>query len=151
MTEFESKYDRAILIITLPSWSHLNSPRYLRGPIATAARRTRKRLLIVVLSDLFDEPRLGGLSQTNSWQDVQQFLTFTYVEATRVAQELDNVLLSVDVALHAFNPERTSLSRHDNAPWDTLFRLEGGSTPFHSSTSLRINLNAFRRRNTNIL
>lgn len=40
-----------------------------------------------------------GISRTAYFEDVQQLLTFVYVQATKVAQDLDRVLLDIDVLL----------------------------------------------------
>nr|VWO98066.1 Glycylpeptide N-tetradecanoyltransferase (EC (Myristoyl-CoA:protein N-myristoyltransferase) (NMT) (Peptide N-myristoyltransferase) [Ganoderma boninense] len=40
-----------------------------------------------------------GISRTAYFEDVQRLLTFVYVQATKVAQDLDRVLLDIDVLL----------------------------------------------------
>jgi pantetheine-phosphate adenylyltransferase len=73
------------------------------GPlIAHAARPTRKRVLILLLSPLFDpEEAKGGINRIAKWHEVQRLLTFVYVEATRVAQAQGRVLIDIDVLLRS--------------------------------------------------
>lgn len=41
----------------------------------------------------------AGISRTAHWDDVQRLLTFVYVQATKVAQDIGNILLDIDVLL----------------------------------------------------
>jgi len=86
----------------------LNSPpHHLSSPITLAASKTLKQLRIVLVSPLFDTPSEGssslkkGVSHTERWDEVQRLLTYVYVQATKVAQELDRMLMDIDVLLHA--------------------------------------------------
>ena len=45
------------------------------------------------------DANVPGISRTAYWDDVQRLLTFVYVQATKVAQDLDRVLLDIDVLL----------------------------------------------------
>ncbi|OJT09123.1 Phosphopantetheine adenylyltransferase [Trametes pubescens] len=100
-----------------------DAPNFLAAPVSTAARTSTQGLRIVILSPFFDLPpdsgsgsdgTSRGLSRTAHWDDVQRLLTFVYVQATKVAQDLGNILLDIDVLLRgtavadAF-PERVAL------------------------------------------
>jgi hypothetical protein len=91
----------SILLATLDDFS---IPHHLAGVIGSAAQWTHKRLVILFLSKLFDKPSSTSeseleVSHTQTWNEVQSLLTFVYVQATRVAQRLDRVLMEVDVLL----------------------------------------------------
>ncbi len=106
-----------------------DSPHFLATAVATAASTTTETLQVIVLSPLFNPPSdaaatptpaqsdaasetgaekrpaahdewdAPGVSRTGYFEDVQRLLTFVYVQATKVAQDLDRVLLDVDVLL----------------------------------------------------
>ncbi|TBU49140.1 Nucleotidylyl transferase [Dichomitus squalens] len=100
------------------------SPHFLATAVATAATTTTEALQVIVLSPLFNPPpdappattesdsapaparleahddwHAPGISRTAHFEDVQRLLTFVYVQATKIAQDLDRVLLDVDVYL----------------------------------------------------
>lgn len=111
--------ENSILIAGLFS---LSSPHFLGKIIQETARKSKSRLLIVLVSPLFNTA--DGVSHTESWRHVQTLLTFVYVQATAIAQELDNILLDVDVVLRG----------HDeliSSDWangmETLFRIQNGA------------------------
>lgn len=95
-----------------------DAPNFLATSVSTAARTSTTGLRIVILSSFFDLPpdsdHSRGVSRTAHWDDVQRLLTFVYVQATKVAQDLGNILLDIDVLLRgtaeadAF-PERIAL------------------------------------------
>ena len=94
-----------------------SSPHHLSHPISFAASKTLKNLRIVLVSHLFDSPSelSRGVSHTEQWDEVQRLLTYVYVQATKVAQELDRVLMDIDVLLHAQDepiPEHIGASVH---------------------------------------
>lgn len=98
--------ERSLLISQLRTLD--SSPHHLSSPISYAATRTLKQLRIVLVSPLFNSPSEQGVSRTERWDDVQRLLTYVYVQATKVAQELGRVLMDVDVLLQAeseFVPE----------------------------------------------
>lgn len=76
-------------------------PHFLARPIAVAASKTAKQLRIVLVSSLFDSSKAEGPSAlgTQQWDNVQSILTYVYVQATKVAQEMDKILMDIDVLL----------------------------------------------------
>src|SRR6266852_3798347 len=106
----------ALLLATL---NDLSTPCFLAPAVAGAARCVRDRLVVILFSRLFNtgrrprSPLSGhrenakrnpsvdssrsnsstGVSHTGCWDDIQRLLTYVYVQATTVAQELDKVLL----------------------------------------------------------
>ncbi|KAH9484388.1 Phosphopantetheine adenylyltransferase [Psilocybe cubensis] len=125
--------DSAILLATLPN---LSTPFFLAPVIATAASHTKHRLIIVLFSRHFNVHYPGrkdkdyltfsenqALSRTESWDPVQRILTFTYVQAAKIAQQMNKVLMDVDVLLRGLN--------QDFAPalpsLDICFRVSGDS------------------------
>lgn len=105
---------RAALIARIYDLRH--PPTYLCGPISLVARHTTENLRIILFSPLFDQDRhfssteqdTGAedksepkLSPSGHWDDVQRLLTYVYVQATKVAQELNRVLADVDILLKA--------------------------------------------------
>jgi hypothetical protein len=99
-----SEIQRSVLVAGLDD---LSVPHHLSGAIGSAARCTHKHLTILFVSKLFGNPHLtaeaesdkGYISHTRTWNEIQNLLTFTYVQATKVAQELGRVLLEIDVLL----------------------------------------------------
>ncbi|KZT09636.1 Nucleotidylyl transferase [Laetiporus sulphureus 93-53] len=103
---------RAALLATLHDLSQ--PPAFLAGAISTAARQTTANLRIILFSPSFNEatptsdaPR-GGIdlrsdrneySHAGHWHEVQRLLTFVYVQATKVAQDMGKVLMDIDVLL----------------------------------------------------
>lgn len=98
-------FESTLLIAPLQTLE--SSPHYLSSPISVAASKTLKRLRIVLISSLFDAPSeqpstsSRGVSRTDRWDEVQRLLTYVYVQATKVAQELGRILMDVDVLLQA--------------------------------------------------
>ncbi|TFK92298.1 Nucleotidylyl transferase [Polyporus arcularius HHB13444] len=116
---------RTVLLTTVHNLH--DTPNFLASPISTAARKTTEALEIVILSPFFNPPpesdspssrptassssrpdvqqlaQLGpdapGISRTAYWDDVQRLLTFVYVQATKVAQDMGKILLDIDVLL----------------------------------------------------
>ncbi|KAJ6502408.1 hypothetical protein C8R45DRAFT_895810 [Mycena sanguinolenta] len=116
--------DSSVVYANLPS---LSVPHFLATTIVHAAQRTRSHLLIVLLADFFDPAH--ALSHTAVWSDVQQLLTFVYVHATKVAHELNRVLMNIDVLFHGPNDR---LPEPFVAP-ERLFRVDGDSSPLPAS------------------
>ncbi|KAF9021186.1 Nucleotidylyl transferase [Hymenopellis radicata] len=88
----------ALLLATVPT---LSSPHFLAPAIIAAATEAQNRLVIVLFSRLFND-------RGSRWDDVHDLLSFVYVQATKVAQDLGKILLNVDVVLrgmHASVPE----------------------------------------------
>ena len=135
--------------LVLATVNNLSTPCFLAPAIAGAARCVRDRLVIILFSRLFNTGRRprspftgrsektrrrdssgsfrsdssAGVSHTECWDDIQRLLTYVYVQATAVAQELDNVLLQVDVLLRGFDED---LSEDFGNDFDVVIRIEGG-------------------------
>ena len=139
--------DNALLLATLPD---LTAPHFLAPVITHAVQYTRNRLIIVLFSRYFNvcpqaaeirrsgrpSPTFAqkqGLSHTLSWDAVQRILTFTYVQATKVAWELNKVPMEVDVLLKGFNED---LTEDIGTGVGIVFRVKGGTSPptCHSSS-----------------
>lgn len=91
-TSKDNIYSTSILIANLPSPANYHG---LESAIRNATRSTNDRLVIILYSP-------GFASQEDSranWFEVQKILTWTYVESTAMAQEMDKVLLDTDVLL----------------------------------------------------
>ncbi|KAI9509334.1 Nucleotidylyl transferase [Russula earlei] len=151
-------------ILLLATINDLSTPCFLAPAIASAARCTRDRLVIVLFSRLFNTGRRSrsplsgrheekgrrrqsvesshssssaGVSHTERWDDVQRLLTYVYVQATAVAQVLDRVLLQVDVLLRGFDQD---LGEDFGKDFEVVIRIEGDCIPVplpESITSLR--------------
>lgn len=130
--------DNALLLASLPN---LSVPHFLTPVIAHTVACTRNRLVIVLFSRYFNvcprptesdglqhpSPTFAekqGLSHTLCWEAVQRILTFTYVQATKVAFKMDKVLMEVDVLLKGFNED---LEEGIGQGIDIVFRVEGGA------------------------
>ncbi|KAH8106808.1 Nucleotidylyl transferase [Cristinia sonorae] len=90
-------------LLVTPLQTLNSSPHFLSSPISFAASKTLKCLRIVLVSPLFNPPSKRGVSRTEKWDEVQRLLTYVYVQATKVAQELGRVLMDIDVLLQAEN------------------------------------------------
>ena len=99
--------DRALLLAALDTVDTV--PHHLSTPIATAASKTTQALRIVLVSPLFDANSIDGddlqstALGTSRFENVQRVLTYVYVQATRVAQEMGKILMDVDVLLRGDN------------------------------------------------
>ena len=107
--------DKSVLYARLAAIEHV--PHYLARPIALAASKTRRQLRIVLVSPLFDpgRPREQSALGTTRWDQVQSVLTYVYVQATKVAQEMGKILMDVDVLLRGENeslPESVTADVH---------------------------------------
>ncbi|KZT26556.1 Nucleotidylyl transferase [Neolentinus lepideus HHB14362 ss-1] len=109
--------DRALLLAHLESFEVAHA---LGLAISHITARTRTRLLIVLVSELFNADK--GISPTAAWDDVQRLLTYVYVQATRIAQEHDRVLMDVDVLLKG---TADKLSEGLGDGMQRLFRIAG--------------------------
>ncbi|KAJ7510018.1 hypothetical protein B0H11DRAFT_1957218 [Mycena galericulata] len=110
-------FDSAVLYASLPE---LSVPHFLAAAIAHAAKNTARHLLIVLFADFFDAE-----DHIAQWNDVQQLLTFVYVQATKVAQDMDRILMQIDVLLQG---PRDTLPESLVAP-DVVFRVDGDPAP----------------------
>lgn len=66
-----------------------------------------------------------SLSHTAQWDDVQSLLTFVYVQATKVAQDMGKVLMEVDVLLLGLVEEVSERLPRDI---DVVLRVSGGKS-----------------------
>ncbi|KAJ7685335.1 hypothetical protein DFH06DRAFT_1158161 [Mycena polygramma] len=112
--------ESAVLYASVPE---LSVPHFLASAIVQAVQRTRTHLLIVLLADVFAPGH--AISHTGCWNDVQQLLTFVYVQATKIAQDAGRLLMDIDVLLLGPNePLPDALV----AP-DIVFRVAGDPNP----------------------
>ena len=119
--------ESSILVATLQS---LEAPHFLSPVISSATTATDSRLLIVLLSHLFDEHNpdpsgeSSGISHTEKWDQVQSLLTSLYVQATKVAQDMGKVLLQVDIVLKGIDRGLDDAILQQK--FDALYQVEGG-------------------------
>ncbi|TFY77650.1 hypothetical protein EWM64_g6361 [Hericium alpestre] len=132
----------AALLATI---TDLQIPHFLTPVITSATRATRDRLIIVLFSRLFDAPRKSPspdaarrnstgstgtnkssscISHTTKWDEMQRLLTYVYVQATKVAQDMDKVLLDIDVLLRGMDDD---LEEDVATGVEMVFRIEGAS------------------------
>lgn len=123
----DSTVDSALLLATLPN---LDPPRFLDPVIHAAVTAVRQRLLIVLFSRFFDS---NSYSPTAHFNVVQHILTSVYVRATKVAQDLNKILLDVDVLLLALNQD---LPADIGQGKDLVYRVQGGMSSGHLSNPL---------------
>ena len=147
--------NNALLLVTLPN---LFVPRFLTQVIVDATTQTRNRLVIVFFSRHFNTrsadsltcPDIKGLSHTKSWGPVQRILTFTYVQATRVAWEANKIQMQVDVLLKGLDEDLDQLEDLGK-DMDIVFRVSGGMFgcsfcfTFHSHNTFRFNSSSITR------
>ena len=113
---------KAVLLAGLDSID--TPPHFLSEPVAAATRSASQQLRIVLISPLFDTDNaehLGAAVGTKRWDAVQSTLTYVYVQAMKVAQEMGNILMDVDVLLKG---QHDSLSESITADAEVLFRSE---------------------------
>ncbi|KAJ7125493.1 Nucleotidylyl transferase [Mycena crocata] len=110
----------SVLYATVPS---LSVPHFLATAIVHAAQHTRNHLLIVLVADWFDRSSHG----VSHWNDVQQLLTFVYVQATKIAQDMRRLLMQVDVLLQS--PREAASLEESFAAADLVFRVAGDPAP----------------------
>ncbi|KAJ6623461.1 Nucleotidylyl transferase [Mycena sp. CBHHK59/15] len=122
-----SPVNAAVLCATLTG---LSVPHFLASAIAQAAQLTQEHLCIVLRADFFDSGH--HISHSGSWDDVQQLLTFVYVQATKVAQEMGKILMKIDVLLKSLNDD---LQQTLTSEMDVVFRVEGDSFPLPPSVA----------------
>lgn len=128
----------SVLLVSVLNSAQLSSPTYLSKAIRNAVAQTRKTLIVIVFSPLFspaNQPESLITNPVKHWREVQNLLTFIYVEASRKAQEIDNILLSVDVVLRESGPQTIpseTLKAYGAEKWESAFILDGGS--LHASS-----------------
>jgi len=99
-------YSTSILIANLPSPSDYH---VLESAIRNATRSTKDRLFIILHSLAFANQEIP---QAN-WFEIQRLLTWTYVESTAVAQDMDKVLLDTDILLRPPHTQATEGTTKD--------------------------------------
>lgn len=88
----DNVYSTCVIIANLSSSVDYH---VLESAIRNATRSTKDRLVIILHS-----PAFGNQEDSRAnWFEVQKLLTWTYVESTAVAQDMDKVLLGTDVLL----------------------------------------------------
>ncbi|KAF9246458.1 hypothetical protein BU15DRAFT_70545 [Melanogaster broomeanus] len=133
---------KSLLLATLDS---LDTPHHLAPAIASATAATSETLIIVLLSEHFELPRAVEcsdlvplpriyVSRTEIWDEVQRLLTYVYVQATKIAQDNDKVLMDITVllkdTLQANSPDIA-------AGMDMCFRVEGDDDILSLPESIR--------------
>jgi hypothetical protein len=92
VTSEDNIYSTSILVANLPL---LSDYHVLESAIRNATRSTKDRLVIILHSQAFvdqEDPQAN-------WFEIRRLLTWTYVESTAVAQDMDKVLLDTGVLL----------------------------------------------------
>ncbi|KIK57627.1 hypothetical protein GYMLUDRAFT_45789 [Collybiopsis luxurians FD-317 M1] len=107
-----------VLLASLPS---LSRPDFLAPAITAATREARHSLRIVLFSRLFDA---DAISHTRNFGNVQSLLTYVYVQAAQVAQDMDKILLQIDVLLKGLN-EKGILPEEIGQDCKVVFRVSG--------------------------
>ena len=127
-TSQDNIYSASILIANLSSPSDYH---VLESAIRNATRSTKVRLIVILHSPAF----AGQEGPHANWLEVQRLLTWTYVESTAVAQDMDKVLLDTDVLLRPphtptarGNPEDEELVKEA----DAVYVFEDGVPHFPS-------------------
>ncbi|KAI0705871.1 Nucleotidylyl transferase [Cytidiella melzeri] len=113
---------KAVLFARLESID--KAPHCLSSPIAVAASKTVQTLRIVLVSPLFDLENAHYRSAaigTKRWDAVQSTLTYVYVQAMKVAQEMGRILMDVDVLLKG---EHESLPSDITADAEIIYRSD---------------------------
>ena len=119
-------YSASILITNLSSPSDYH---VLESAIRNATRSTKDRLTVILHSPAFasqEEPQAN-------WFEIQRLLTWTYVESTAVAQDMDKVLLDTDVLLrppHIRATEGTAEDEELVKEVDAVYVFEDGTPRF---------------------
>jgi hypothetical protein len=123
--------NHALVLATLPS---LVVPYFLSPLITAAATAAKTRLTIVLFSRLFAvHNSQAPFSHTAQWHSVQQLLTYVYVQASKVAQDMDNILLDINVLLKGMDDE---LDQNIIAGVECVYRARGGKGNISFSSDL---------------
>jgi hypothetical protein len=121
-----------LFITTIPD---LQTPHYLGEHIAHVTERALERVVIVLVSPLFNgglplskrSPGTTtlGVSHAGSWTAVQRILTYVYVKSSAAAQAKGRILLDIDVLLHGTD---TVLDARIVTSPDVLFKIDGSQS-----------------------
>lgn len=144
-TSKDNVYSVSILVANLPSPLDYHK---LESAIRNATRSTKDRLVIILYSPAFSNK---GPPKAN-WLEIQRLLTWTYVESTAVAQDMDKVLLDTDVLLRSPHTPATEGTAEDEELVKTAGALyvfkDGAAQTFSESLSYRPNTPDCRLRHT---
>ena len=122
-TSKDNIYSTSILIANLPSPADYH---ILESAIRNATRSTKDRIVIILHSPAFSDQE----GSRANWVEVQKLLTWTYVESTAVAQDMDKVLLDTDILLRPRSKPTAEGSPEDEElikGVDVLFVFEDGA------------------------
>jgi hypothetical protein len=116
---------RSHTILILPV-SDLSEYRHFGPWIDLAATQTSERLLVFLVSSLFES--LNEEEDTTfQWKDLERLLSFVYTRASKVAIKLDRVLMNIDAVLHSVQgPLLSGVERVDSVLWDVVFAPNNG-------------------------
>jgi hypothetical protein len=109
-TSKDNIYSASILIANLSSPSDYH---VLESAIRNATRSTKDRLTIILHSPAFADQE----DSRANWFEIQRLLTWTYVESTAVAQDMDKVLLDTDVLLRPPHTQRLRKEQRRTKSW----------------------------------
>ncbi|THH13863.1 hypothetical protein EW146_g6401 [Bondarzewia mesenterica] len=132
--------DRVVIILfsrLFNTGRRARSRSFLRSrslsPAAVKAQAAEKRARRDSESMVYLDGSAPGVFHTARWDDIQRLLTYVYVQATKVAQDMDKVLLEVDVLLKGFDENLHEGFGHD---MEIAFRIDGDSIPVPLPQSL---------------
>ncbi|PPQ63253.1 hypothetical protein CVT24_006778 [Panaeolus cyanescens] len=115
--------------LLVASLKDLSVPHFLTSAIIQATKASSNKLVILLISPYFSEEA----SHTRHWHAVQRILTFTYVQATKVAYDNNNVLMHLDVLLKAKNEV---LPQHLYSQFNHYYSITGDTLPEHITVHL---------------
>ena len=113
-TSKDNIYSASILIANLSSPSDYH---VLESAIRNATRSTKDQLVIILHSPAFANQEVPRAN----WFEIQRLLTWTYVESTAVAQDMDKVLLDINVLLR---PSPASTAEGTNRDEDLVKKAD---------------------------
>ena len=114
--------------------ANLSSPsdyHVLESAIRNATRSTRDRITVILHSPAFTNQEVPHAN----WFEIQRLLTWTYVESTAVAQDMDKVLLDTDVLLRPPQTQAMAGTEEDEElvnKADALYVFEDGAPQYLS-------------------
>ena len=125
-TSRDNIYSASILIANLSSPSDYH---VLESAIRNATRSTKDRLVVILHSPVFANQE----DPDTNWFEIRRLLTWTYVESTAVAQDMDKVLLDADVLLRPPHVPSTEGNTEDEElvkTSDAVYVFEDGASRF---------------------
>ena len=121
-------YSASVLIANLSSPSDYH---VLESAIRNATRGAKDRFIVILHSPSFANQEVPRAN----WFEIQRLLTWTYVERTAVAQDMDKVLLNTDILLRPpYTPaaEETTKDGDLVRKADVLYVFEDGGSQIPS-------------------